>query len=437
MNYVQTVIRALATSMGARALSMGLRFITVCLFPFWLSPAQVGFAAVLMALINLIIAFIDLGFGTALIKEKNVTERMGRSVFTLLVAVATIVTAVCILFTDTICAQFSLPSIALLIALFAIPFSVFAIVPNALLQRDLRFTSLALRDLLGEIAFSATAITLAILGFHLTCVAWALLIQRMVRWLVASFSVSFVPKLTCHRADIRQLLSFSLFQLGNISITQMANRIDTFLLSVFLPPAALGFYSQAQQLTIFPVQSMSGAVTNVFFASFSKIHADTQKIRELFLKMMRGVIFFALVLFACLYPAVGLIPVIYGDAWQSSVEIARMLSFSVPLFAAATLEGILISVGGEKRRLAASLTRALLMTGGLLFLFLALPNDATPNAVAIIVFFASAAAFALNFSFLIKKIGIRARDARSWLKPAALGMLLSIASIILTRIFLI
>lgn len=435
MNWFKLILRALATSLTTRVLAMGLRFVTICLLPIWLVPAEIGFNAVLMAILNFSIAIIDLGFGTALIKEKTCTIAMYRSVLTLILAFSLLGSGSLIFFSASIGAFFSIPPILLILSAFAIPFSVLTIVPNALLQRDLRFTNLALRDLFGEVAFCATALFLAIDGATELCVAIALVAQRIVRWLISSLSIRYSPGLAFHWGEIQKLLRFSLFQLGNLTVTQLANRLDTLLLSIFLTPTMVGFYSQGQQLSTIPVQSVTGTVTNIFFATFAKLQDEVEKFKALFIRIVRGMLFLSLLAVSIAYPAMGLIPRIYGADWAASVEIARTLCFSLPFFVMSCLEGILITVGGERRRLASSLMRMGIMALGISLCFTVFSATANACDVARIVFISAFVGTMLNFQYLWKKLDMTAKDARAWLKPLLGGAILTALSLTLTHLF--
>lgn len=433
MNWIKTIIHALAASMTAKVFAMGLRFVTICLLPLWLAPAEIGWNAVILAIINFVIAIIDFGFGTALIKEKTCTVRMYQSVLTFILMISVVGSGAMISFADPIARVFSFPPFILVISAFAIPFSVFAIVPNALLQRELRFTSLAIRDLIGEIAFSATALLLAIFGYTWLCVPIALVVQRIIRWLVSTLSIQYVPGFALSWSDLRQLFSFSMYQLGNITIAQLANRLDTFLLSIFLTPSMLGFYSQGQQLSTIPVQSITGTATNVFFATFAKLQDDLEKFKTLFIKIVGVMFFVSLAIIGIAFPAMGLIPKVYSSAWQESVEIARNLCFSIPFFAFSAIEGILISVGGERRRLASSIARMAVMAIGICILFGLWSSEANPRNVAWIVLASSATGACMNFQYLWNKLALCSKDAHPWIKYAIAGACIAIIGIVVTR----
>jgi len=429
---LQTVIHGLATSMGSRVLAMALRFVTIFLLPFWLTPAEIGFVALIMACINIPAAFADLGFGTALIKEKSCNDAMFSSVYTLSLLTSTLMAIALILGANGIQNALSLPAIMITIGAFALPFSVLAIVPNAILQRNLRFTSLAARDLTGELAFSCTAITLCVLNFGPIAIAFALVAQRIVRWLTASFAVDWKPKPKLHAPAIRTLMRFSIFQLGSLSLNQIFNNLDKLLIAALLSPTTLGFYAQSQQLTIAPVQSFIGGINNVFFASFAKLQNDEEKMRALFRKLFQGLLVASFTLMAIMFPAMTLIPVIYGSDWQPSVPIARILCLALPFCCASILEGIMIAIGGERRRLISAITKLTLMAGGILALFTLLPDFANPMTIAVIACLAYAAATFNNAHFILKRLRLPILKDKNTLRAMALSLCIATTSILLT-----
>jgi len=433
-SFIHTIIKGIATSMGARVITMGLRFVTLCLLPIWISPAEIGWMAVIMAITNLIIALSDLGLGTALVKAKDCPNQMYQSVFTLTIIVAVGISLALILGAPILQDIFQVPAYLLIIAAFAIPTSSLTIVPNALLYRNLKFTGLALRDLLGEAAFSGTAITLAVLGYTEICVAVALVAQRFVRWIAATTSINWTPAFIVNKSHLTELRSFSLYQFGTLSVIQIANRLDTFLLSIFLPPTNFGFYTQGRQLSSNPTEALSSATCSVFFAAFSKVQNDPKQLRALFIKFIKYLIPASFLIAAGLYPALGLIPVFYSPTWAPSVDLGRILCFSIPFYAFMSIEGIMITVGGERRRLFTTITRTLLMTAGICGAFLLFPDIASANIVAWLVCVAMAVSVALNLSYLIKCFKITATDAKRWFPLAIAGIILLATSVAVTHL---
>ena len=423
----KTIIRGLITSMGLRVIAMGLRFLTICLLPLWMSPYDIGLVALILACVNLPVIFADFGFGTAIIKEKNATDRMFRSVFTFVAISSTIITTALILGAPVIENIFSLPAILTLIAAFALPFNAFAIVPNAILQRELRFTPLAIRDLIGEIVFSGTSIFLAIRGYGAFSIAIAAVIMRMVRWAIASFAVQWKPELCLNLSDLRQLTRFSLYQFASLSITQIFNQVDKLLLAAYLSPTSLGFYSQAQQFTIYPVQTLSGTANNVFFSSFSKIQDDDKTLRQLFTKILRVLILVSGLAVGILSPAMHLIPIIYRPEWVNAVPIAQTMCLFLPAFCAFLFEGTMIAIGGEKKRVISNLTKLILLVIGTISIFTFFPDINGSIAIAAILGSAMLISACMNLKFILKRLQIN--SIRPFIKPILIAVIIAAAGV--------
>lgn len=434
-SFINTIMKGLATSMGARVVTMGMRFVTLCLLPIWIAPNVIGYAAVLMATTNLIVTLSDMGFGTALVKNKTCPQKMYQSVFTLTMALGALIALGLILGAPLFENVFQVPAYLVIIAAFAIPVSSLTIVPNALLHRELKFAGLAFRDFLGELAFSGTAIGLALARYSELAVPCALVAQRFVRWLSATCTVNWRPTLKLDKSSIAELFKFSMYQFGNTSLSQLANRLDTFLLSVFLSPTSLGFYAQGQQLSTSPMEALSSAMRNVLFASFSKVQNDEKQLHALFVKLMKYLIVASFVAAACFYPALGLIPIVYDPSWAPSVEIGRILCFSIPLYAMMSIEGILITVGGEKRRLVTTLTRTCIMTVGICALFGGFPSCASSKSIAWLVLVSMTVSVILNLSYLMPYFHITRQDARQWAMPALASAVIMALSILMTNVF--
>ncbi len=404
---LKTIIHGLATSMGIRIFAMGLRFLTIFLLPFWLSPHEVGLMALILACVNLPVAFADFGFGTAIIKEIDTSQRMFQSVFTFVLISTTIIATAIILGAPIIESTFALPAGLTIIAAFALPFNAFAILPNAILQRNLRFTNLAIRDLVGEIVFSGTAIVLAILGFGALSIAIAAVAMRFVRWAIASLSVDWHPAIRIHRDDLKKLTKFSLYQFGSLSVTQVFNQIDKLLLAAYLTPATLGLYSQAQQFTVAPVNSLSGAANNVFFASFSKVQDDDDTLRSLFTKILKGFILVSGLAVGAISPALHIVPLVYNDAWVEVVPIALTMCLFLPATCAFIFEGTMIAIGGEKRRLQSCIIKLLILTIGIVSAFACFPDLNGPIAIAVIFGLAITTSACINLHFILKRLRLQ------------------------------
>ena len=428
----KTIIHALLTSMGMRVLSMALRFITICLLPLWLMPAEIGYTALLLIIVNIAFAIADFGFGTALIKSPEATPPLYQSVFTFTAISSAVIVIIIILCAPLLESVFTLPAWLTVIAAFAISFNAFAIVPNALLQRELRFTSIAIRDFIGEIAFSATAIVLAYLGYGALSLAVAIVAHRFVRWIIVSLSIHYQARFYISITELRQLAGFSFYQFTSILLTQIFNQLDKLLLGMFLTPTTLGYYSQAQQMTVTPIQSLTGAAKNVFFASFAKIQDNDEMLRSLFVKITRWLWLLAGIYVGLLAPALHLVPIVYKSEWAAAVPIGIALCATIPLFCAEIFEGIMIAIGGERRRILSAASKIVLLIAGCTVVFTAFSNTDAPIAMGIILGISIFASVIINLHYIFKRLTLSKQHIINILKLAIPGLLFAIAGICLS-----
>ena len=210
---------------------------------------------------------------------------------------------------------------------------------------------------------------------------------------------------------------------------------DTFLLSYFVPSASLGVYSQGQQLSTQPVEVLACTTRRVFFASFSKVQKDERQLHDLFVRLFRLVLGGSAALAGVMFPLMGLIPIIYNDAWQPTVGIARVLCLSIPCYALMAFEGVLITIGGERRRLISTIIRASIMSVGIIILFTALP-DADMRHVAALVLLSSAIGVVCNIQYIIQALHVTRHDLKRCIMPVAAGLFIMAAGIIITMLFL-
>lgn len=429
------IIKGLATSMGARVVAMALRFIVIGLLPLWLLPSEIGYAALLMIFVNLPIAFADLGLGTALIKDATFEKPLIHSAFTLSLGTSMLMAIGLILLAPAIQANFGLPAFFLVVASFAIPIGALTIIPNALLAKDLRFTSLAMRDLAGEVAFSGACLGLVIAGYGALGVAVALVFQRLVRWFFASLAVDWRAQIELKRSAIVRLWRFSSSQLASLTLTQVFNNIDKLLLAGFLSPTMLGFYAQGQQLTAAPVQSLTGVVNNVIFASFAKIQNDLESLKILFIKLSKGYFWASFALVAIAFPALNLIPIVYGKDWTQALMVARFLCLCIPIFSASLLEGLMLTIGGVNRRVLSTMLKLATMVALFLIIALLAPQFLSPISLAVCLVLASLVGVVINASFVIRRLELNRSDAKNLAPHAVLAASLALASVLVTSFF--
>ena len=122
------------------------------------------------------------------------------------------------------------------------PLSAFRIVPNALLQKDLRFRRLGLLETVNVLVLSVTMVLLAQAGFRYWTLVVGVIVSAVVTTAltVASRPQSFAwPR----RADIAPALSFTRYQLGSTLLWYWYQNADQVVAGRLLGVGDLGVYA--------------------------------------------------------------------------------------------------------------------------------------------------------------------------------------------------
>jgi O-antigen/teichoic acid export membrane protein len=200
-----------------------------------------------------------------------------------------------------------------------------------LLERDLKFKTLAKIEVVASLASTTAAITAAASGAGV----YALILGTLVRagvWsallIIQSWSPgAWRPQLHFRARDVRGYLGFGLYQMGERSVSFLYLNVDYLLIGRFLSIEALGAYSLAYQLVLKPVSVFNPIITRVAFPAFAKRQSDDDALRRGYVEMMKAIAFVvAPVMVALAATAPVLVPVLFGDKWHRSVVLIQILA---------------------------------------------------------------------------------------------------------------
>jgi O-antigen/teichoic acid export membrane protein len=151
-------------------------------------------------------------------------------------------------------------------------------VPAALLQRDMRFKELAVRQVLATGLSVVAAVALALAGAGV----WALVAQTLVRVGVACVVLwvtsDFRPRPVLSRADAREMLGYGTRSLG-VTLGGAARQSgEPFLIGAVLGTVALGYWTVAIRLVSTIVDLCSAAMSSVSGPVFSELQDQPERL---------------------------------------------------------------------------------------------------------------------------------------------------------------
>ncbi len=275
--------------------------------------------------------FAEAGFGNAIIHFQDTTARQMSSLFWANLLVAGFV---CVMFTVGaplfvwLFEEARLQELTVLAAL-AVLVSSLGQLYQALLQKSLKFKELALSEVVAAAVGACVAIASAAMGQGVFALLYGYLSGAFVR--TGGYILFGVrdwrPSLHFRVTDLRKYLRFCLYQIGERFINLLAQRTDQLIIGTILGAGALGYYSLAYNLVIFPVQRINPMVTRVAFPVFSRVQNEIEKLTKGFFtvqQILSRINFPILMGIAVTAPV--FTPLLFGLQWAPSVVPIQVLA---------------------------------------------------------------------------------------------------------------
>jgi PST family polysaccharide transporter len=305
----------------------------------------VALAAVFVAFAQLLV---DQGLGDALIQRRTVTRSEIDTAFWVAVVTGILLTAIGIVIAEPMAQALHQPRLAPIIQALSLTFVLAALnsIQMALLRREMRFRSLAIRKLSAVAGGGAVGIVMALGNYG----AWALVGQAITNaaisvvmlWTVSPWR----PGLQVSRSDFRSLFSFGINVVAGDILNFLSRNVDNLLIGAALGLTPLGFYAVGYRILDTTQQLLVNFARKLAFPIFSRLQHDTERLRRAYARVTRAVSVVILPGYIGLaLVAQEAIVVIFGPQWAESGPVAAVLFLigpvlTVQLFSGALLNGV-------------------------------------------------------------------------------------------------
>jgi PST family polysaccharide transporter len=224
---------------------------------------------------------------------------------------------------------------------------------SALLQRRMRFTTLAGIEVVAQIVSISVGITMALSGYGY----WALVATAVASpatstigfWLNAHW----FPGRPHRQQEIGSMIRFGGTMSLNGLIVYVAYNLDKLLLGRVWGAESLGIYGRAYQLINIPTDNLNSAIGAVAVSALSRIQDDPVRFKNYFLKgySIVAALTIPLTTVSALF-AEDIIQVLLGRKWADAAPVFRLLAPTMIAFAAINpLSWVLFSTGRVRRSL--------------------------------------------------------------------------------------
>ena len=300
-----------------------------------LAPEDYGVLSLMIIFTNLATVFIQTGFNTALIQNKDVTEKDYSSVMWLSLMIALFMYGIIFIAAPYIATYYSMPGIIFplrVLALMLFPGAINS-VQLAKVTREMDFKKIFYSNV-GAITVSGIAgIIFAYLGMGI----WALVIQTMLNVTVACIVMAFVvdwhPKFILEMHRVKNLFSFGWKLLVSSLLDTAYQEIQSLVIGKKYDSGTLGYYNRGKQFPQFVINAINGTVQSVMLPAMSVEQDNQSNIKYLVRNSIRISSYLVFPIMAGLAGvAMPLVSILLTEKWLPCVPYMQICCFSLAFY---------------------------------------------------------------------------------------------------------
>jgi PST family polysaccharide transporter len=324
----RSVARGGAVTIGGQGVRFALQLASLAVLARLLSPSAFGYVAMVMAIVGIAELVREFGLSKAAVQAPVLTRGQRDNLFWLNTGLGVVLSSIVFAGAPLVADAYGEPVLDPVTRSLAAVFLLngFAAQFRASLQRDLRFTVLAVFEMLGPAAGLAGAIVVAVLDGSY----WALVVQQLVTTAVVTIgpacAAGWWPGRPRRGESIKPMIGYGGNLFGTQVLTYVGNNVDTVVIGLTVGPTAAGLYNRVFQLVKLPVSQLNAAVARVALPALARIQDEPDRYARY---LLRGQV----LLLNLLVPALALawavaeplILVVLGNSWGEAVPIFSLL----------------------------------------------------------------------------------------------------------------
>jgi O-antigen/teichoic acid export membrane protein len=316
------------TSQGAQFLIQSVATVVLARL---LTPADFGLVAMVATITGLGQAFADFGLSEATIQRKHVTHNQVSALFWINLAIGLGLMLITVILAPLLAKFYREPRLVNITLLLSLTFLIggLRVQPDAILKRQMRFSSLAIRD----VAACALAVPIAITMAWRGAGYWALVVLPLtlnftamaISWLM----VNWRPGPYRRDSEVGSMISFG----GNVAasyfIISVSRSADNVLIGRYTGAGPLGLYSRAYNLLMIPVRQLSSPIGGVAVPAFSRTQDDPERFARYYLRAVSLLMWVSAPIFGFLFVAAQpVIVLLLGHQWKESAPVFQILTLA-------------------------------------------------------------------------------------------------------------
>lgn len=320
-----------------------------------IAPDQFGLVAMITAITGFASLFGDFGLSIATIQRPTITHAQVSTLFWINTGIGLLITLAVISIAPLIAWFYGEAQLLALTLASAFTFAIsgMSIQHKALLRRQMRFSAIAV----AQVVTQALALVVGIIGALIGLRVWALVAMELAQVVFVALSMFLLcpwrPGLPRWDKSVGQMMALGAHFTGFDCINYFARNLDNILIGRFWGTEALGYYSKAYQLLMMPIRQLNAPLSSVVLPTLSRVQNEPERYSRYYCRTLNLIAFVST-------PFIGismvlcheLILLLLGPRWSQTAVLYKLLAISAWIQVFYNTIGWIYMSLGQGRRLA-------------------------------------------------------------------------------------
>ena len=324
-------VKGVAWTSLEQVANLGFGFIIGVILARILSPSDYGLIAIIAVFNAIAYAFLDSGFGNALIRKPDLTENDNSTAFIFNITAGIVLYGVIWIIAPLVASFYDKPILTSLLRAEGVLLiiSSFKIVQNTQLSRSLNFKAKTIINVTANVLSGIIGIICAYKGLGV----WALVIMHLssgaislvLLWIISPWR----PHGKWQNASLRYLWGYGSKLLASGLLDTVYKNIYPIIIGKFFSAADLGQYTRAKGYANLPSVGLTNVLQKVTFPVLSQIQENNDRLASSYRRMLR---FTAFVVFPIMIGMTALarplVITLVTDKWAQCIPYLQIICFA-------------------------------------------------------------------------------------------------------------
>lgn len=298
----------------------------------FLDKSDFGIVAILTFILGLTQVFSDLGFSAAIMSEKKLSANRFLNLFWLQLITYVSLMFVMSLASPLIADYYNDDALILLVPIMLSEHLFVGIgkLYDTVLQKNIQFKTIAIRNICASVISLLFAVVLAIIGLGVYSLVISTVLNAIIVNIWNFIAGQKTYKLHIVRVDFKgtkDLIKVGIYQMGTQMLDYLSSKLDIILISSFLGVSDLGIYNLAKEIVLKFVLIINSIVNKVMLPVLSYNSDNITNLRNAFFAFIDNITIInaPIVGFVFLFSP-EIVRLFYGSGYEEADSIVRILS---------------------------------------------------------------------------------------------------------------